>query len=392
MGSLENLIAARRGWSRVLLAGLVAMVLSLASGAWEPAGAQEVQAEKLESLLATVEDEVRRKVLIDQLKALIAARRAAAPAPQVDSLGGRLIATVSERTREIGEQVFSVARALSDFPVLLNWLRRQATDAETRGFWLGLLFKLAAVFAVGVAAEHLAVALLRRVRQGVEDRAGGVLLTRMAFLLGRTVVDLVPVAVFVGAGGLADDHDLGVRTAIGKHQICGGVAQGAAIEIRQGFGQGSQIGGRCCQFPGAFCHAVGGRQVRGGCRWRWDWGLGRGLGGRKGRCGVVHRGRGPVPIDGHFADGFIRASLHIGIYFLHRVFDHQVNIFEKFRLQSLDEGWSHGHHRCKATIHDIYVNQLNIGLFEDRQLRFQGKQVGRQYPHTYSWGKLAKKL
>ena len=199
MGSLENLIAARRGWSRVLLAGLVAMVLSLASGAWEPAGAQEVQAEKLESLLATVEDEVRRKVLIDQLKALIAARRAAAPAPQVDSLGGRLIATVSERTREIGEQVFSVARALSDFPVLLNWLRRQATDAETRGFWLGLLFKLAAVFAVGVAAERLAVALLRRVRQGVEDRAGGVLLTRMAFLLGRTVVDLVPVAVFVGA-------------------------------------------------------------------------------------------------------------------------------------------------------------------------------------------------
>ena len=199
MGSLANLIEVRRGWSRVLLAGLVAMILSLAPGAWVPVGAQEVQAEQLESLLATVEDEGRRKILVDQLKALIEARRAIAPAPQAESLGARLIATVSERTREIGEQVFSIARALSDFPVWLNWLHRQVTDAETRAFWLGLLLKLAAVFAVGVAAERLAVALLRRVRQGVEDRAGGALLARTAFLLGRTVVDLVPVAVFVGA-------------------------------------------------------------------------------------------------------------------------------------------------------------------------------------------------
>ena len=159
MGSLANLIEVRRGWSRVLLAGLVAMVLSLSSGAGAPAVAQAVQAEQLDSLLATIEDEAQRKVLVDQLKALIEARRAIAPAPQAESLGARLIATVSERTREIGEQVFSVARALSDFPVLLEWLRRQATDAETRAFWLGLLFKLAAVFAVGVAAERLAVAL-----------------------------------------------------------------------------------------------------------------------------------------------------------------------------------------------------------------------------------------
>jgi small conductance mechanosensitive channel len=171
----------------------------LAAGAAAPAAAQEVGPEDLEGLLATIEDEGRRKVLVDQLKALIEARRGEAPARQAEGLGARLIATVSERTREIGEQVFSVARALSDFPVLIDWLRRQATDAEARAFWLGLLFKLAAVFAVGVAAERLAVALLRRLRLGVEDRAGGSMAARAALLIGRTAVDLVPVAVFVGA-------------------------------------------------------------------------------------------------------------------------------------------------------------------------------------------------
>ena len=199
MGSLACLIDLRRVWPRVLLAGLVAVVLGLASGARAPAGAQEVGPEDLESLLATVEDEDRRQVLIGQLKALIEARRAMAPARQAEGLGARLIATVSERTREIGEQVFGVARALSDFPVLLEWLRRQATDGQARAFWLWLLFKLAAVFAVGVAAERLAVALLRRVRRRLEDPAGGGMPARAAFLIGRTVVDMVPVAVFAAA-------------------------------------------------------------------------------------------------------------------------------------------------------------------------------------------------
>ena len=199
MGSLGNLIAARRGWSRVFLAGLVAVILSLAPAAAAPAAAQGAQAEDLESLLATVEDEDRRKVLIDQLKALIEVSRGAAPTRQAEGLGARLIATVSERTREVGEQAFSVAQALGDFPVLLDWLHRQATNTDARAFWLGLLIKLFAAFAVGVAVERLTVALLRRVRQGVEDRAGGAALARAAFLIARTVVDLVPVAIFIGA-------------------------------------------------------------------------------------------------------------------------------------------------------------------------------------------------
>ena len=87
-GVLENSSAALRGWSRVLLAGLVTMILGLASGAGAPAFAQAVQAEDLESLLATVEDEDRRKVLIDQLKALIEARRAATPGAPGGEPGG----------------------------------------------------------------------------------------------------------------------------------------------------------------------------------------------------------------------------------------------------------------------------------------------------------------
>jgi moderate conductance mechanosensitive channel len=174
-------------------------MLCLASAAPAPAIAEQVSAAELEALVATIEDEGKRKALVGQLKALMEVRRQQAPARPAEGLGASLIDAVSERTREVGDQLVTVARALSDIPVLYKWLHAQATNAETRAFWLGLLIKLAAVLAVGLVVEHLATLALRRPRQGLENRAEGGPLVRLLFLVGRTILDMLPVAVFAGA-------------------------------------------------------------------------------------------------------------------------------------------------------------------------------------------------
>src|SRR5262249_23555384 len=61
--------------------------------------------------------------------------------------------------------------------------------------------------------------------------------------------------VFIGAGGFADQHDLGGRVAIREHQVGGGAAQGDAVESHQGSPQGRQVR---CRF-GGFTRRLDGR-------------------------------------------------------------------------------------------------------------------------------------
>ena len=196
MNATARLDRPPRCWRGLVLAGLAALILCLASAAPAPAVAEEVSAAELEALVTTIEDEAQRKVLIGQFKALVEARRGKAPTRPAEGLGSRLIDAVSERTREIGDQLVTVARALSDSPVLYRWLRTQATKAEARAFWLGLLIKLAAILAIGLVAERLAARVLRRPRLGLETRVGEGFLVRAVFLVGRTLLDLLPVAAF----------------------------------------------------------------------------------------------------------------------------------------------------------------------------------------------------
>jgi len=197
-----------------MMAGIAILLAVLLAG--HPAAAQPMQANRLatatttpppaettvkelEALAATLEDEAKRKELLAGIHALIAVKKSKREKEKTESSGARLIAILSDKARDTGRMVGVAVRSLGDFPALVDWFTEQATKEKSRRRWLWLFLKLAVVLAAGIMAEKISATLLAKPRRAVEGREADTALTRIAFLSARTVLDLVPVAVFFAA-------------------------------------------------------------------------------------------------------------------------------------------------------------------------------------------------
>lgn len=195
--------------------------------------------------LDTLQDDQKRAQMIDTLRAIAnAAPQAApaAPAPQpaiplaADSLGAQILLTVSEQVGEISHQVADVARTLTRFTAFYYWIVRTAEDPSAYNQLLDIAWKLALVFGCAFAAEWLISRVIKRPLALLEARlpqtarapaqtlaivdpppsAAGITdapelrrrrlslartwqsLIRLPFVLGRLVLELLPVLAFVG--------------------------------------------------------------------------------------------------------------------------------------------------------------------------------------------------
>ncbi len=160
----------------------------------------KINIEDIDSLVALIEDPEARAVFVARLHALAAARRAsAAPAEPEAGPGGGLLAELSERARAASARVAGGAAVVLDAPKLARWLSRQLADAGTRARWIDGLWRILLVIALGLVGEWLASWLLARPRRAVEGRESDTVLLRLPFLIARTILDLIPVAVFAAA-------------------------------------------------------------------------------------------------------------------------------------------------------------------------------------------------
>jgi hypothetical protein len=132
----------------------------------EPAAPAQVSVQDLETLAATIEDEAKRKELLAQIRGLIEVARGA-PQDEVETLGPRLVSTLSATAGEISDEIVAAANRLSNLPVLTAWIERQVTDPQVRSIWLLALLKLTAAIAVGWLAEKVAGLLLARPRRAL---------------------------------------------------------------------------------------------------------------------------------------------------------------------------------------------------------------------------------
>ncbi|MEK9662959.1 MAG: hypothetical protein VW644_14735, partial [Alphaproteobacteria bacterium] len=176
-------------------------------GAVADAGATDAA---IAELIVTLESETGRGELIEQLKALKAARAAergnieeetAAGGITID--GGAFLSAVTARIRQIGEQFVESARIVGTAPDLGHWLARQADDPIRRAQWIATLWKIAVVLAIAIVAELVAKRLLQRPHRALETRENDNLGERALVLGARTVLDLVPVVVFALAAEAA---------------------------------------------------------------------------------------------------------------------------------------------------------------------------------------------
>ncbi|MEE8623200.1 MAG: hypothetical protein V3T27_04860, partial [Alphaproteobacteria bacterium] len=163
-------------------------------------GGETVAVSDLEDLARTIEDDAARARFLKELRAAIEARKRAAPdeaAPEtVESLGARMIFTISAEIRDASAKVLAAAEALRDLPGLGSWIERQMTEEEARGFWFELFGTLALVLVLGFFGQWVAYRLLSAARRRVEETESRTVFARAGLLFVRTVLDLVPLAVF----------------------------------------------------------------------------------------------------------------------------------------------------------------------------------------------------
>ena len=213
--------------------------------------------EQAKRALDTLQDDQKRAQMIDTLRAIANASAAAqaAPAPEKqsaiplteDSLGAQLLATVSDQVGEISRQVADVAHTLTHFKAFYWWFLRTANDPDAYGQLLDIAWKLALVFFGAFAAEWLVFRLIRRPVTALEARipqaatapvqtlamadppssATDVMtgqeqhrrrlsfarawqsMIRLPFVLGRLLLELLPVFVFVGVATMLLSTALG---------------------------------------------------------------------------------------------------------------------------------------------------------------------------------------
>jgi small-conductance mechanosensitive channel len=178
------------------LLALLTILFLAAVPAWgqtAPA-ASSVSTEELEGLVKTLEDPAARDVLVKQLRGLIEAQR---QTEQPDTyVGSGLLDQIAREIKRTSEQLFAAASAVSEAPRLIAWFEQQMSSPERRAVWREVIVLLVLLVALGWAAEWATQKILARPRAGLEGRVGESWGLRLLLLSLRTVLDLMPVAVF----------------------------------------------------------------------------------------------------------------------------------------------------------------------------------------------------
>jgi len=186
--------------------GFIALFIVLVS--YTPLSAQQTQptstatVQDLEGLAAVMKDPTAREQLLARIETLIAAQKSLQHQPAPESVGSQLIAALSENIQKTSQQLVDAADVLREAPILFSAIRDQVTSPGKRRLWIELFMKVVAILIVGGIAEKIVRVGLGRPRRSLEERQSDTLWVRLPLLVGRTVLDLVPVIAFATAAYL----------------------------------------------------------------------------------------------------------------------------------------------------------------------------------------------
>jgi small-conductance mechanosensitive channel len=130
-----------------------------------------------------------------------AATPAEAPLLAPDTLGGQILTRLSQHLRGLTQQAVAVAQAVADLPSLLDFASQVASDPVAQRRLLDVVWKLAAVFGLGLVASWAVRRSLAGLRERLDtlapDSARGLArLRRIPPVLARFGLDLLPIGAF----------------------------------------------------------------------------------------------------------------------------------------------------------------------------------------------------
>lgn len=160
---------------------IVLTTLAAAQPAWSQAQqnaparpAPAVTAAEAQQALGVLQDDARRGEMIQTLQTIArtsssgAAPAASSQALPADNLGVQIMVQVSNWFGDVSNQLATAARAVTDFPMILQWAVQLAKDPFARHTLLDTAWKLALVLACALAIEWLVWRTLRRPLGAIE--------------------------------------------------------------------------------------------------------------------------------------------------------------------------------------------------------------------------------
>jgi Small-conductance mechanosensitive channel len=185
---------------------LIVTVLMLWSAV--PATAQEspsptVSVDQLNQLVATIEDEGRRKELLNNLQALIAAQHQKTFDEETRTVSGRLIALLTDSYSASRQSLNTAVDQLQNWPAWIEQAGIALSDPVQRNRGLRYVAMFAGIFVLGWLAEYLMWRLSARPRHMLETVSGASTWERTWRSALRVLLDLVAVAVFVATAYVA---------------------------------------------------------------------------------------------------------------------------------------------------------------------------------------------
>ena len=183
---------------KILLLVLFLAFPAAAYAAEKPAAAEAPDAQSLQRLVDTLENDASREAFVKDLKALIAAQKAA-EARAEEPFGTQILETLSQTAEDTGRQLADTAATLIDLPALASWVKAGLSDPERRQLWLWVTLKLAVIIAAGIVAGRFTRWLLAKPRSSIESQSADGVWLALVFALTRALLELVPVAVFAAA-------------------------------------------------------------------------------------------------------------------------------------------------------------------------------------------------
>ncbi|HEY2615996.1 MAG TPA: mechanosensitive ion channel domain-containing protein [Acetobacteraceae bacterium] len=220
----------------LILAALVVLAPALRASA-------QVSPDDARRTLEVLQDPQKRDQLVTTLQTIAQAQQPAAPAPAAspiapDSLGAEVLTGASGFLNQLSSQAIATVGAIRSVPQLWVWLKVMATNPWAQGILMDTAWRLALVLAVGIAAESVVRRVVQRPVRGLVREApdgdaqpdegpdaraesGGtepphrrrtaalILLRRVPLVLGRFVLELLPVLAFLAIGHLIVATGLG---------------------------------------------------------------------------------------------------------------------------------------------------------------------------------------
>src|SRR4051794_19849906 len=111
------------------LSAVLAVATPVAAQAQDaPPAAPPITAAEVETLLKTIEDPIAREKFVTQLRALVNAERATAPAPAPENaiperVASRMLESLSEHVAAAGQSIFDAVAFIADAPNFIAWLK-----------------------------------------------------------------------------------------------------------------------------------------------------------------------------------------------------------------------------------------------------------------------------